>query len=98
VPTTLARNLWFGRDHRIAPSRVAFERRQVYVSTTLSELQKRFGFQLVRPDLRLCDDSQCRIGVAGRALYVDDNHLSAAGALELRSLFDPVFASETDEQ
>ena len=33
----------------------------------------------------------CRVAEDGKALYCDNNHLSAAGAMLLRPLFEPIF-------
>ena len=33
----------------------------------------------------------CRVEEGGKALYWDDNHLTVAGAMMLRPLFEPIF-------
>jgi len=37
--------------------------------------------------------SRCRVAQNGRSLYYDDHHLSIAGAMLLRPLFEPIFES-----
>lgn len=39
----------------------------------------------------LSEKNVCRIAEAGKALYCDEQHLSVAGAMMLRPLFDPIF-------
>jgi hypothetical protein len=92
VPTTLARNLWFRRGFRIEPTHEAFMRRQQFVLDTLTDLQSRFGYALIRPDHILCDDIRCSVGTDDRPLYVDDNHLSITGARMLQPLFQRALA------
>ena len=36
--------------------------------------------------------SRCRVAEGGRALYSDNHHLTIAGAMALRPLFEPIYA------
>lgn len=42
-------------------------------------------------ELFLTSNNLCRVAMGGEALYYDYNHLTVAGAMVLRPLFDPIF-------
>ena len=88
VPTTMARNAWFGRDVVIEPTVAAFLDRQQFVLDTLTAAQARHGFELVQPYESLCDSQRCSVGTRDRPYYADDNHLSITGALTLKPLLE----------
>jgi hypothetical protein len=88
VPTTMARNIWFGRGISIEPTIAAFLDRQRFVLETLADAQTRFGFELVQPYLSLCDAERCSVGTQLHPYYADDNHLSLTGAMSLKPLLE----------
>jgi hypothetical protein len=40
----------------------------------------------------------CRVAKDGNSLYWDDNHLSHAGSMELRPLFEPILKKLSEER
>ncbi|QTR47190.1 hypothetical protein J9253_04415 [Thiothrix litoralis] len=55
-------------------------------------LSQQYGVHLLDPLPYLCRiDGKCRIAHEGKAVYVDDNHLSASGALLLTEMLRPAF-------
>ena len=49
------------------------------------------GVITIRPDRTLLDADQVRVQIEGQPLFRDDDHLSMAGSLLLRDLFEPIF-------
>jgi len=52
----------------------------------------------VYPDRTLCDDQICPYLKDNIGLYFDDNHLSVAGARELRAVYAQMFASQPENE
>ncbi len=66
---------------RAASLRLFFER-----------LSQQYGVHLLDPLPHLCRaDGKCRIAHEGKAVYVDNNHLSASGSLLLADMLRPAF-------
>jgi hypothetical protein len=53
------------------------------------------GVIILDPTDLLVKDDLCVVLKSGKALYCDDNHLTVAGAMLLRPLFEPVFNDDT---
>ncbi|HET6390968.1 MAG TPA: acyltransferase family protein [Hyphomicrobium sp.] len=73
-----------------------FVERGQRVLTLLSRLDQKDGTDIVYPHLRLCGDGTCHYLKDGVPLYVDDDHLSAAGAGELRDMYAEVFTRKPE--
>ena len=93
VPSAFVVGARTGRDVNslIAPSWREYERRNSVVLGTVGQLAMLPGVQVVRPSNRLCDHYACRVELAGRLLYRDDNHLSTFGARLVAPEFDSLF-------
>lgn len=60
---------------------------------TIAHLEAAYGVKVVWPHEAMCTEDRCRVAAEdGTPLYVDDNHLSASGALWLAGEFEPIFA------
>jgi peptidoglycan/LPS O-acetylase OafA/YrhL len=92
VPSVLARSVRFGRPPPMPPTLTEFERRQRFVSATLSGLDALDGVTVVWPHAYLCDRTNCAVARDGRATYFDDHHLTLHGAAPLEPMFDEVFS------
>jgi hypothetical protein len=57
-----------------------------------ARLRDEFNVSVIDPASALCEGTRCLLAADGRALYVDHQHLSVAGARLLEPLFRPVFA------
>ena len=60
-----------------------YEARNSYILNVINTLKTLPNVKLVDPRVAVCDPAQCRSIIDGQALYVDDNHLSLAGARRL---------------
>jgi hypothetical protein len=59
----------------------------------ITHLEAAYGVKVVWPHEAMCAEERCRVAAEdGTPLYVDDNHLSASGALWLAGEFEPIFA------
>ncbi|MDP2355430.1 MAG: acyltransferase family protein [Beijerinckiaceae bacterium] len=94
VPAAFIKGAMRGAGGDITMARATFDERQRGVMPTLAKLSQMEGVRVVYPHLQLCDALVCRATAGGKALYVDDDHLSPAGALlieqTLRSSLDGV--------
>jgi hypothetical protein len=96
VPQALASAVWHGRDIKTLglplPEHYAAFQHQNPIFEGLATQFPNVG--ILNPTPLLLDDSNqiCRVITDGTALYIDDNHLSTAGAMLLRPLFEPIFA------
>lgn len=95
VPSAIAVAARTGRDANriIAPTRTEYERRNAEVRRTLRALGVLDGVRIISVSDRLCDETVCRVVLAGHALYRDDNHLSTYGARHVSPAFDAVFGA-----
>ena len=91
VPYALAsaRRLHLDRDFRI--TRTDYEAQQRSATEIFERLQERHGFQILRPQEHLCANGRCAIAREGVSLYVDDEHLSATGAIACEAALDPIW-------
>jgi len=92
VPLALASAVWHGGDPEQLGLPLAEHARA-------SRLQDRIlvgisapGVTLLDPtDLFMSPKNLCRVAEGGKSLYCDKHHLSVAGAMVLRPLFEPIF-------
>jgi hypothetical protein len=90
VPTMLARDRINHASIDFAPSYSDFMRRQARAFEILSKDSELYGAQIVYPDQTLCDHSSCFLMSGKYPSYVDDNHLSTHGAMQLAPIFAPL--------
>lgn len=83
VPAAFIKAAMRGERGDIVMPRESFDIRQRGVTPVLAKLAQMDGVRVVYPHLQLCDDAVCRATAGGRALYVDDDHLSPRGALAI---------------
>lgn len=95
VPDVLASTVWRGQDVGNLGLPIAEYRQQFHRQSQIFEgISTRFpGVALLDPTDLLVSNNLCRVVKNGQALYTDDNHLTVAGAMLLKPLFDPIFAS-----
>jgi hypothetical protein len=95
VPYELAsaRRLGLRRDFRM--SRTAYEAQQQSATRIFAPLQQRYGLRLLRPQDILCAGGLCAIARGADPLYVDDEHLSATGAMLVEPAFEAVFTDSS---
>jgi peptidoglycan/LPS O-acetylase OafA/YrhL len=85
---------WLGvpRKIDIHPTASDFEARQKFVRELLERLSSRYLAHIIWPHLVFCEAGLCAVQRDGRALYIDDQHLTRAAAQSISRLFDPVFS------
>jgi peptidoglycan/LPS O-acetylase OafA/YrhL len=91
VPSTLVRAL-HGVGHLPPVLRTDFDRRQERVLGALARIRTLQGVLVVYPHTALCDDTHCAVAEGMRALYADDDHVSAFGAERVIALIKPAIA------
>lgn len=82
VPVTLARGQYTGNFTAIPPNIDDFQARNASVHRVTSKLARELEFEYVPIADIICDDV-CRVLHDGRPVYVDDDHLSLYGAMNL---------------
>ena len=94
VPSSLARAFLFGQDPRPRIATIqGYRADQVLPDRLFARFEGNPRVHLLDPAALLFGaDGRCRIEKDGHLLYSDSNHLSRYGALDLQSLFEPVFA------
>ncbi|MFZ0297346.1 MAG: acyltransferase family protein [Candidatus Sulfotelmatobacter sp.] len=95
VPTTLARIALSGKQTELAPRRDQFMRRQQRAFRVLTSAAHDYGVQIVYPHQTLCSASECSVEKDQWPLYVDDDHLSIHGALDLSPLLEGLLKRES---
>jgi hypothetical protein len=88
VPTTLARIALSGKQMEIAPRREQFMKRQERAFQLLTSAADDYAVQIVYPHQTLCSASECSVEKDRWPLYVDDDHLSVHGALDLSPMLE----------
>jgi hypothetical protein len=91
VPYALAaaRRRDLHRDFRI--SRAEYEAQQRSATEIFSRLQQKYAFQILEPQSSLCASGMCAIARNTESLYVDEEHLSALGALVAKPALEPIW-------
>ena len=94
VPYRLSRLAMLGRptDREGLPLAEHMQR-QAYISSLFERMAAAdSGVQLLDPAPKLCDtNGWCRVELAGKSLYTDDNHLSISGTLFVQGFLEPFF-------
>jgi len=88
VPTTLARIALSGKQIDLAPRRDQFMKRQESAFRLLTSAADDYSVQIVYPHLTLCSALECSVEKDQWPLYVDDDHLSVHGALDLSPMLE----------
>jgi peptidoglycan/LPS O-acetylase OafA/YrhL len=98
VPSELFRRAMRGEAAEISISRTAFEQRQRALFEAFREVRRLKGVRIFLPHERLCDAVRCSgLDANGKALYVDDDHLSRVGVGAIAPVLSELFASDTHE-
>ena len=94
VPHALAYAVWHGGDPEELGLPLAEQREAYRLQDPIFEgLATKFpGVTVLDPtDLFVSPKNLCRVAEGGKALYCDTEHLTVAGAMVLRPLFEPIF-------
>lgn len=95
VPREMALCQYINRPCPAGVSRAVFEKRQSFVRSVFSEIQKENKIQVLDIGERLCSAAACAIMHGNVPLYSDDNHLSRTGVLAVKEILDPAFNSKS---
>ncbi len=90
APEALARAQMYGGSATLAPSYSDFLARERSVLPTLQSLSHQDGVTVLYPSQLLCDARACMVQQGGKSLYIDDNHLSAAGLGQIGPLLQDI--------
>lgn len=96
LPAEMTKALMQHRSPVIPIDRQSFDLRQAGVMDMLARLDKIDGVDVFYPHTLLCDEAQCRTELDGKALYVDDDHLSPEGARFLEPLLKQALAGRRE--
>ncbi len=94
VPHTLAFTFWLGRDTELLGLPLGEYRKKFQSQCRIfEEVASEFpGITVLDPSVYFVNPNKlCRVEKDSSALYSDDNHLTVAGAMLLRPLFEPIF-------
>jgi peptidoglycan/LPS O-acetylase OafA/YrhL len=94
VPQALTSAVIFGRNPEALGLSLSAHREASQLQSPIFEgLTNKFsGVSVLDPtDLFVAGSGRCRVVVSGKPLYWDDHHLSVAGAMLLRPLFEPIY-------
>ena len=88
VPAVLASDILFGRDSsNIWTTRNSYLERQKFIM----DLFKHANFEYIDVTNRFCPEIICLVQEGGKSFYLDDDHLSATGALYASNALDDSF-------
>ncbi len=90
VPETLARIAVTRSTIDIRPTLAEFRARQAAVLKVFDDLHRKYGAVIVYPDSILCASGRCMVENDGLPIYIDPDHLNAAGARLLAPILDPL--------
>ena len=93
VPDFLARLLIAKKPLVESIPMPSFEEKNRFVMTAFDGLPEHPNLICIRPHQRLMREGQTLLMANGKPLYIDDNHLSAAGVGYIEDLLDAAFAS-----
>ncbi len=85
-------NLVLGRADSFSPSRLPEQLLEHQINARLSA-KYRNRVQILDPYESLCEATYCQSSAGSQNFYVDDNHLTTAGANKLRRAFDALINS-----
>lgn len=88
LPAEMIKALMLGKNADLRLSRKEFDERQKDLLALLARLDRIEGVEVFYPHEVLCDAETCRTSVDGKALYVDDDHLSPSGAALLKPFIE----------
>jgi len=92
VPNALASAIWHGGDTEGLGLSQADHYKACRLQDPIFEGISAPDVTILDPtDLFVNSNQLCRAAAGGKALYYDDHHLTTAGAMVLRPLFEPVF-------
>lgn len=96
VPDVLAATVWRGQNTGNLGLQVTEHVQAAHRQNSIFEgISTRFpSVTILDPTDLLVSDDLCRVVKDGKALYCDDNHLTVAGAMLLRPLFEPIFVDD----
>lgn len=80
-----------GIEPDIGVDRKIYDVRQNNVKLLLADASKNNSINVIDVGEWLCDENRCRATEDGKALYIDDNHLTAGAALKYSEMFDSLF-------
>ena len=94
TPNVMARARWLNRELNIAPTVAEFNSRQQAVRSTLLALAQQTPERLdtLKPADALCNQNLCNFSRNNQPLYIDEDHLSSAGAETIRSVLRKALA------
>ena len=98
VPDLLAKQTLTGITPSATVGDPGFFARQNFIIGVLDSLGESAKLLRLRPHERMLHDGRLTVMERGQALYMDGNHLSAAGARNLQSLLDEIFNGEASPQ
>jgi peptidoglycan/LPS O-acetylase OafA/YrhL len=93
LPSEMTKALMQGKPPEFSLPRKAFDERQKEVMAFLAKLDALEGVDVLYPHELLCDALRCRTMADGKPLYVDDDHLSPAGAAFIAPLIERAIAA-----
>lgn len=96
VPRLVARQLVFQQESSniTLPINEYYEKNSFVWSIQNDALQE-CGVGILNPLPYLCDNEVCNGSIAGKPLYLDNDHLNEYGSRYLTPMFEPVFNSRT---
>lgn len=91
VPSFIARVKYFRRDLSISVTRKDYNLRNWEFNELLERISAKYSAKIVYPDDLFCGADVCKVVQDDKLLYLDDDHLSPAGARLVAPMFEPIF-------
>ena len=95
VPSALAKAIYLGRDpEKLKRSYDSIASRRGVIENVFNDTAKTYPLHLIDPMNKFCTQrGGCLLTYKGRALYMDNSHLSSYGALWSQDMLEPFFKS-----
>lgn len=91
VPYAVASANRLNEHREFGITRTSYNAQQLTVTRIFAELQRKYPFEILRPEDFLCAGGACAVVRDGRSLYLDSEHLSPAGALIVQPAFETIW-------
>lgn len=91
VPSFMARVKYFRRNLSISVTHKDYNLRNKEFNDLLEQISAKYSVKIVYPDDLFCVPDLCKVVQDDKLLYLDDDHLSPAGARLVAPMFEPIF-------
>ena len=91
IPSAMAKAKLFDINIKFQPSRSDYLRRNDVFFHLIDQYKRIYAFDVIRPDIEMCNATSCSVERNGIPMYVDSSHITRSYSLHISHLFDSYF-------